>query len=171
MMVIQGNEFTIRTIRTDEMDAVLALYRQCEDFLALTPQPVASMAIVEADLALSRENGGDFCGIYDAAGTLMGIIDWVSKDYNGDPHAAFIQLLMIGQPYRGGLGALVVQAVEAEIWRDPDIEAIMAAVMVNNALAIRFWERHGYAIVGGPEDEPDGTTVWHFCKFVVREKG
>lgn len=147
---------------------VLEVYRQCEDFLALTSKPTASMEIVQEDLALSRQNGGVFCGIYDHAGTMKGILDVVLSGFEGEREAAFIELLMIGQPYRQyGLGSAVVQAVEAYIQHDTHVNIILAAVMVNNPAAIRFWERHGYKIIGEPEAEPDGTTVWKLKKPIV----
>ena len=75
---------------------------------------------------------------------------------------------MIGKSYRhNGLGAAVVKAVEMEIKRDKCVTAILAAVMVNNPMAIRFWEHQGYTIFAGPENEPDGTTVWKLKKPIV----
>jgi ribosomal protein S18 acetylase RimI-like enzyme len=166
-MFIQGKDFDIRPIRVDEKAAVLTVYQQCEDFLALTPLPTASMEIVEADLALSQENDGIFCGIYNPAGTMMGIVDVVIAGFEGDPGAAFIELMMIGHRYRSsGLGSAVVRAVEAEILRNPAIRTILIGVMVNNPAAMRFWERHGYRIISGPTLEDDGTTVWRLGKDV-----
>jgi len=164
-VIIQIDSFLIRPVRDDEIEAILDVYRQCEDFLALTPKPIASMEIVQEDLALSRQNNGVFCGIYDMAGKMMGIVDVVTKGFEGDRTAAFIELLMIGKPYRDtGLGSKVVEAVEAEIAHDPNVNTILLAVMVNNPVAIHFWERHGYKMSDGPLNEPDGTIVWRFKK-------
>jgi ribosomal protein S18 acetylase RimI-like enzyme len=166
-MFIQTDTFTLRPVRDDEKLAVLEVYRQCEDFLALTPKPIATMQMVEDDLAISRESGGVFCGIYNSAGVMMGILDVVLKGFEGDPRAAFIELLMIGKPYRDhGLGSEVVKAVEAEITKDNNIKAILSGVMVNNPDAVRFWQRHGYQIVAGPDLLADGTTVWSLKKTV-----
>ena len=162
-MIIQTDAFMIRPVREDEMATILEVYRQCEDFLSLTPKPVASMEVVREDLALSLQNNGIFCGIYDSAGKMMGIVDVVLKGFEGDLATAFIELLMIAQPYRStGLGSKVVKAIEVEIMRDTTINTILLAVMVNNPVAIHFWERHGYMKFGEPLDEPDGTTVWRF---------
>jgi len=167
-LIIRTDTFIIRPLRDDDLLPVLEVYRQCEDFLARTPKPTASMEIVQEDLALSRQNGGIFCGIYNHTGTMMGILDVVLSGFEGERGSAFIELLMIGQPYRQrGLGSAVVQALETYIQRDTHVNVILAAVMVNNPVAIRFWERHGYKIVGGPEAEPDGTTVWKLSKLVI----
>jgi ribosomal protein S18 acetylase RimI-like enzyme len=160
-MRIQTDRFTIRPVSEQDRAALLEVYRQCEDFLALGPNPRASLEMVDADLALSRSNGGVFCGIFDPQGTLIGVLDAVHAGYEG-PHA-FIELLMIAAPYRSsGLGAEVVRAFEATI--PPGVTAILAGVQVNNPGAIRFWERMGYQRVGEAELQPDGTTAYPLRK-------
>ncbi len=164
-MNLLGDRFSIRPIVAEDFPALLEAYRQCEDFLALGPQPHASAEMIRADLALSRAAGGLFCGIFDPAGAMLGVVDFVPAGYEGHPAHGFIELLMIAQPQRGrGLGARVLRAVEAEIGRPPQVTAILAGVQVNNPAAIRFWDRMGYKIVGGPELQPDGTTVWYLRK-------
>jgi ribosomal protein S18 acetylase RimI-like enzyme len=121
--------------------------------------------MVEADIAHSRSEGGIFCGICDGEGHMVGIIDFVPRLYGGDPSRAFLSLLMIAQQYRGyGLGAWAVRWVEGEIAKDGQVRSILCGVQTNNPAAIRFWERMGYQIVGGPELMPDQTTVFHLHK-------
>jgi ribosomal protein S18 acetylase RimI-like enzyme len=168
-MIFLGERFSIRPIQNDELDVVLGVYRQCEDFLALTPQPKASMSMVEADLEISRQSGGAFCGIYAPDGNMIGVLDVVISGFDGNPHHAFIELLMIGQPYRGkGLGTAIVKALEGEIARDARVTHILSGVMVNNPAAVRFWQTNGYGIVGDSELMADGTTVWHLQKDLRR---
>jgi hypothetical protein len=38
---------------------------------------------------------------------------------------------------------------------------------VNNPLAVQFWQRMGYRIVGGPTLMPDQTTVFDLRKDLV----
>jgi ribosomal protein S18 acetylase RimI-like enzyme len=160
------NRFHIRPITPDALDAVLAVYRQCEDFLALGPAPVASLEMVLQDLEISRCEGGVFCGIYDAtAGQMLGVVDYVLRNFEGNPHHAFLSLLMIAAPYRGrGVGQAVVTMVEREIRKDAQVTAILAGVQVNNPQAVRFWQKHGYRIVSGPTLMPDQTTVFGLRK-------
>ena len=61
---------TIRPVGKDEVGAVLKVYQQCEDFLALGPVPTASRDTVVEDIERSRESGGVFCGIYTADGEI-----------------------------------------------------------------------------------------------------
>lgn len=157
--------FEIRPVLRDDLDAVLDVYRQCEDFLALGPVPTASMDMVRDDIAHSQHEGGLFCGIYATGETLIGIVDYVPAGFEGDPHTAFLSLLMIAARYRNqGIGRAVVEAVEREIRKNSQITAIRSGVQVNNPQAVRFWQRNGYQIVSGPERLPDQTTVFGLQK-------
>jgi ribosomal protein S18 acetylase RimI-like enzyme len=149
----------------DDLDAVLDVYRQCEDFLALGPVPTASMEMVLKDLETSRAEGGVFCGIYTAGGKMIGIIDYVPSNFKGEPHTAFLELLMIAASFRKqGIGKAVVEAIENEIRKDARVSTILSGVQVNNPQAIRFWQRNGYRIVSGPELFPDQTTAFGLRK-------
>ena len=157
--------FEIRPISQEDLEAILEVYRQCEDFLALGPVPTASMEMVLKDLEISKEEGGIFCGIFVQDGKMAGIIDYVPENYEGDPKRAYLALLMIGAPYRSqGLGQAVVEAFEDEIRKDARITTIMSGVQVNNPQAIKFWQRQGYRIVSGPILHPDQTTAFDLRK-------
>ena len=165
MSEVQGRSLEIRPVTHDDLGAVLDVYRQCEDFLALGPEPVASMEMVLRDVETSQREGGLFCGIFAADGSMVGVIDYVSGNFEGDPHLAFLSLLMIAAPYRSrGIGQAVVALVEAEIERNPQVTTIESGVQVNNPQAVRFWQRNGYRIVGGPELQADGTTAFRLRK-------
>ena len=167
--MISNGHLDIRPIAEDELGSVLAIYRQCEDFLALGPDPSASVEMIRDDLRHSRVEGGTFCSIYDATGTMLGVVDFVAAGFEDDPRQAFISLIMIAAPYRrSGIGGEVVSMIEAEIVKSARIQTICSAVQANNPAAIRFWQRHGYRIVGGPELQPDGTTVLRLRKSVRR---
>jgi ribosomal protein S18 acetylase RimI-like enzyme len=157
-------------VKPQDLDAILEVYRQCEDFLALGPVPYASLAMVETDLATSRDNNGVFCGIYTPEGEMAGIVDYIPSGFEDQRNQAFLELLMIAAPWRShGIGDAVVRQVEALICQDPQITAILSGVQVNNPGAIRFWLRQGYTIVSGPQDFPDGTTAFRLYKGVKSE--
>ena len=150
--------FTICPIGEEALPAALEVYRQCEDFLALGPVAQASEAMVRADLALSRESGGEFHGIFDASsGAMVGVLDFIPATADDAP---YIALLMIAAPYRGqGLGRAVLAALTAALRARGPLAAIEASVQVNNPLALRFWEREGFAAISAPELQADGTTA------------
>jgi ribosomal protein S18 acetylase RimI-like enzyme len=170
-LVTRDNRLYIRPITRDELEAVLDVYRQCEDFLALGPVPTASMEMVLQDIEISRREGGIFCGIYDATdGKMIGVVDYVPGNFEGDPHQAFLSLLMIAAPFRQqGVGKAVVEAIEDEIKTDAQVTAILAGVQVNNPQAARFWQKRGYRIVSGPTLMPDQTTVFGLRKDIDRQ--
>ncbi len=166
----RDNRFYIRPIIPDELDAILDVYRQCEDFLALGPVPMASMAMVLQDIEISRREGGVFCGIYDAVdGRMIGVVDYVPFGFEGDPHLAHLSLLMIAAPFRQrGVGQVVVEAIEQEIMKDVQVTTILSGVQVNNPQAVQFWQKRGYRIVSGPTLMPDQTTVFGLRKDFAR---
>ena len=175
IMAISECSVKIRPLAPGELDAVLDVYHQCEDFLALGPVPTASMEMVLKDVEISKEEGGLFCGIYTVHEKMIGIVDFVPKGFHGDPHAAFLSLLMIAAPFRQrGIGKAVVEAIEQEIKKDPQITVILSGVQVNNPRAVQFWQSNGYRIVSGPELMPDQTTVFGLRKEIrilsTREK-
>jgi len=166
MYSTHDKRFHIRPIIPDELDAVLDVYRQCEDFLALGPVPAASMAMVLQDIEISQQEGGVFCGIYHAAdGKMIGVVGYVPCGFEGDPHLAHLSLLMIAAPFRQrGVGQVVVEAIEQEIAKDAQVTAILSGIQVNNPPAIQFWQKRGYRIVSGPTLMPDQTTVFGLRK-------
>ena len=162
---IRGRLCDVRPVTQVDKDAILAVYRECEDFLALGPQPKATMAMVLGDMGMSRKQGASFCGIHDAGGRMIGIVDFARGGFEGKPDIAYISLLMLASGRRGrGIGAEVVGLIEREIRKDPRVAMIRSAVQANNPGAQRFWLKHGSRIIGGPELQPDGTTVFHLQK-------
>jgi len=156
--------FSLRGVDESSMTGILEVYRQCEDFLSLCPDPRASTRMIREDLRLSRETGGLFYGIY-VAEQIVGVVDFVPRGYEDAPGHAHISLLMISKPWRStGLGHAVLRVVEEEIFADPMITAILTNVQINNLDAIGFWVRKEYRIISGPTLMPDTTTVYTLQK-------
>jgi len=158
----------IRPIAQDDLGAVLDVYKQCEDFLALGPVPTASMDMVLKDIELSKAEGGIFCGIFTAGGRMIGVIDYVPRDYRGQPDTAFLALLMIALPFRKqGIGRAVVEAFENEVRKDPKVSTIFSGLQVNNPQAVQFWQRNGYRIVSEPKLYPDQSIAVDLQKDLI----
>jgi GNAT superfamily N-acetyltransferase len=156
----------IRPITAGDLPAVLEVYRLCEDFLVLGPDPTASMEMIAADRAVSAAQNGEYCGLFAQDGSLMGIFDFVRAGFNGQSNCAFIELLMIAAPARGqGVGAQAVAWLENELQR-AGIRSLEAAVQVNNPDAIRFWQNQGFMLFGLPEPQPDGTVTYPLEKIL-----
>lgn len=157
--------FEIKSITVNDLEEVLEVYRQCEDFLALGSEPKASMKLVLHDMEESRKEKGDFCGIYALSGKLVGVIDYISSNFNGVANVAFISLLMIGSPWRNrGIGMQILRLVEDKIRKIDLVDEIQTAVQLNNPAALRFWQRNGYRVFGNPVLRPDQTVVTYLRK-------
>lgn len=167
-MIIQGKDFTIRSVDQTDIDAILEVYRQCEDFLALGPVPHASRQMILDDFKISEEEGGTFCGIF-VEGEMVGVVDFVLNNFDGNPGDAYLLLLMIAKSHRRKrIGQEVVKAVENEILKNSSITSILSGVQTNNEAAIAFWKGMGYKIVGGPQLMPDTTIVFELKKEILR---
>jgi ribosomal protein S18 acetylase RimI-like enzyme len=135
----------INPVTQDNLDEVLEVYQQCEDFLALGPVATASIEMVLKDLEISKNQGGIFCGIRTPDGKMIGVVDYVPNGYQENPQAAYLSLLMIASSYRNhGIGNAVVNAIEDEIKKDALATVIFSGVQINNPEAMRFWQRKGY---------------------------
>ena len=166
----RNGTLVVHPVSQYELDTVLRVYEQCEDFLALGPVTKASLEMVTDDIELSKSEGGFFCGIYTEVGKMIGVIDYVPSHYKGNPCHAYLELLMIAAPYRGqGIGKVVVDAVENEIKKDTRVSAILAGVQVNNPQAMRFWQRNGYRIVSEPKLYPDQIMAVDLWKDLLTE--
>jgi RimJ/RimL family protein N-acetyltransferase len=165
VILTRGKSCEIRPVGSDSREMVLGVYRACENFLALGPQPNADMAMVLKDLEWSQQHGGLFCGIHDATGRMIGVVDFVPSGFEGQPQVAFFSLIMVvPSARRRGVGTEAVGLIERELRRDPLVAMIRSAVQVNNPEAQWFWLKRGYKIVGGPEARLDGTTVLNLHK-------
>jgi RimJ/RimL family protein N-acetyltransferase len=168
VILIKSRLLTLRTVTPNDTEAILGVYRACEDFLALGPEPKASLEMVQKDLEISRQEGGCFCGIFNAGGQLAGVVDFIPSGFEGKADTAFLSLLMIALQYRNqGIGIETVRLVEREIQKDTTITEIRSGVQVDNPQAIQFWQQNGYRIVSGPELLPDTTIVYRLSKKLV----
>ena len=173
-ITLGGRRYSIRQLNEEDLDAILNVYKLCEDFLALGPDASASRSMVLADLEHSRQQGGIFCGIFEGLpglpGTenLVGVLDFIACPTCPTQEKAFLELLMIAAPYRGlGLGAKVVHWLETKLRLDAGIRVIGSAVQVNNPSAIHFWHQMGYRITSGPTTQKDQTVTYALEKELV----
>jgi len=164
-------EFVIKNLETSDTTAILEVYQACEDFLALGPQPRASIDMVKKDMEETQDLGGVFTGIFipndpsstqkKKRGRLAGVLSYIPAGFEGNPDVAFLWLLMIAAPFRHlGLGSAVVGWLETHLRQSGKVTRIQSGVQVNNPQAIRFWLRQGYQIIGPAQLMPDTTTAF-----------
>jgi ribosomal protein S18 acetylase RimI-like enzyme len=158
-------ELSIRPFREDDIPSILEVYRQNEDFLSLGPVPTASLEMVRKDIAQSLEEKGLFCVISHKQGDIIGVMDFAP--HRGDPGTSYLALLMIAAPFRRmGYGESILSAFEKYLIKTYKSKVLKAGVMINNPLAIKFWQRMGFIISSTPEPLPDKTTVYRMSKII-----
>lgn len=107
-------------VRESHLPELVALYQRCADFIRLGTEKEIDAAMVQADLEISRCEGGRFLGIFSPDGRLIGVLDVAYNGYEGADDLAFIILLMIDPDWRGrGVGAEVVRLAEDEVRARP----------------------------------------------------
>jgi ribosomal protein S18 acetylase RimI-like enzyme len=153
----------IRPISEDDLVSTLEVYKQVENFLSLGPIPTASMKMVIADIAHSREEKGIYCGIWNHSGNQIGILDFSI----GTGKDATLSLLMISKQYQNqGNGRRIVQNLESYLKEKYGVEAIHSGVQVNNEGGITFWKKMGFIISNRPRNMGDGTVAYEMTKSI-----
>ena len=161
---LAAERLVIKTL-TDEA-AILAVYEQCADYLALqTPEP-PSGAMVQSDVATTAKLGGVFAGIYRRdSNELIGVISFVPQNFRGQRDYAFVLNLMIGAVHRRqGYGTEAYQAVEDFIWRDSEVKRIGALLLPQHEPSYAFAEKQGFERAGGPFKNKRGYGLWAFSR-------
>lgn len=153
--------FTLRPIdpqKPEDLNQMLEVYHQCEDFLALGPVAYASLDMVLADLDIAKQSGSTFYGIFLNQDTMAGILDFLPGGYQGDPGQAYIVLIMIARNYRKiGLGKHLLDALETSL-RGRAAHTLVAHVQINNPISLAFFQSRGFVITTAPQLQADGTT-------------
>ena len=163
MVLFRAGELTITPIDSDNLPALLEVYRHCEDFFALGPVPVASVQMIEADIGYSRDHNGQYCAIRDAQDRIIGVLYFIAKSER--PHTSSLPLLMIAAPWRGkGYGRAVMHALEAYLKENFGAVQMISWAQTNNREAIQFWRGVGYHLSPEPRSQPDGTATYQMTK-------
>jgi RimJ/RimL family protein N-acetyltransferase len=158
-------QLMLRPVGEPDLDALLAVYRDCEDFIALGSAAAASEEMIRGDLESSAREGGTVCGVFAPEGEMIGVADFVPGNFRGQPEKAYLALLMLKKNRRGkGNGAQALALIETAIRKDPQVRVLRLGVLTNNPRAIRFWRNHGFETVSGPETLADGKTVYRMEK-------
>ncbi len=151
----QGLVYDLRPLTEVDMVAALRLYQQPEACLTFERLPPVDMDNVEVDIEVSQEDGRHYYGIFHPTGALVGLVDYLPADNQDDPGDASIYLLFISPPDRTeGLGEAVVQAVELELRREPQLNKILVGVQSKNSYALNFWKANGYQLTSGVDILP-----------------
>lgn len=140
--------------RIDQLCFEPAIAYSLEDMQAYLAQPGTFALVAEP------ESGGDA-----AAGFI--IAQAVARRRSSSPLGYVITIDVLQAARRSGLGSILLAASEERLVRD-GCQKVALEVAVNNAAALDFYQRHGYAIVAThPGYYSNGLDAYKMEKKVV----
>jgi len=165
-MRLETERLSVAAVDEAEAEAVLRVYEQCADVLALqTPEP-PSIEMVRSDMRATAQLQGVLAGIARRdSDELIGVIGFVPRNFRGQRDYAFVSLLMIGAAHRRqGFGTEAYRAVEEAIFRDPEVKRIGALLLPQHEPSYAFAAKLGFERAGGPFKNKRGYGLWAFSK-------
>jgi RimJ/RimL family protein N-acetyltransferase len=120
---------------------------------------------VQADMhGTFNQPDGAVWRLADQTGALVGVAKTALLP---SPGTAWIDLLVIGRAFQGrGYGSEAASLLETHLFSCAGIRQIALAVLVQNAPAIAFWEKRGYAR-GVRYLDNEGDDVYAYLLFRV----
>jgi len=143
-MELCGEHVVLTSTTSEEAFVLLPAFNGDERFNQWSGHASAlTLAQVHADmLATLNQPGGVVWRLADRTGVLVGVAKTAllpSLD------TAWIDLLIIRRAFQGrGYGSEAATLLETHLFSSPEIRQIALAVMIQNTLAIAFWEKRGY---------------------------
>ena len=145
------------------INAILEVYIESEDFLSLGPKNKASIEMVNSDINYSKSHGYKYYEIKIENETI-GICDFCISGFEDIEENGYINLIMIKENKRNmGYGKLILGNIEKEI-AHCKTNKIIAFVQTNNMKAIKFWENNGYQKTSNEILNEDMTIVYRMEK-------
>src|SRR3972149_1894368 len=130
-MQLETQRLLIRILIDADAAAVLKVYEQSQDFVGWEPPGPPSIERVRADIQSAQERGSLFVGLFDqGSGELIGVADFVAKDFRGQADYAWLTALVIRDTdRRKGYGREAYRAIEQFIFDDPAVKRIGHALI------------------------------------------
>ncbi len=142
-------QFTLRDFSPDDFDRLHAIDQECfPPGIAYSRRELSFYMKLRGAFTLVAE-AGTWAKKPDIAGFIV-----AQKHQRRMGHVVTIDVLA---PYRRhGLGSLLMNEVESRL-REAGCDAMFLETAVDNAAALKFYERHGYVVVKElPEYYPNG---------------
>ncbi len=165
-MQLETQRLLIQTLLEADAAAVLKVYEQSQDFFELQTTEPPSIERVRADIQLAQPRGSLFVGLFDrASGELIGVADFVPKNFRGQADYAWLTALVIrGPDRRKGYGREAYRAIEQSIFDDPAVKRIGHALIPQYAAGLAFAEKMDFERAGGPFKNKRGYGLYSFVK-------
>ena len=166
MEQIETLRLLIKTLSDADAEKILPIYLNSADYLDTQTPDEPSMEMVRSDLALAAENNSVTCGIFrQDIGEPIGVISFVPQSFRGQRDYAWLSLLMIQENDRlEGYGTEAYQAVEDQIFSDPEVKHIGTLLIPQFDASLRFAEKLGFEQAGGPFKNKRGYGLYSYVK-------
>lgn len=160
-MELRGEHLMLAPASSNDAEALLPAFNGDDQFnLWCGYDPGMTLAEVQADI-METENlpTGVVWRISDHAGTLVGVAETA---FLPSPQSGWIGLLIIRHEFQGrGYGPEAAKLLEDHLFSYAGVREVGLAVLVQNAPALRFWEKRGY-IRGLRCIDNDGHDVYQY---------
>jgi RimJ/RimL family protein N-acetyltransferase len=165
-MNLETDRLVIKSLIESDTPAVLKVYQGSKDFFDLQTTEEPSSELIRSELAQAEKQGREFAGILRrASNDLIGVISFVSKNFQGQADYAWISLLLIRiSDRRQGFGREAYQAIEQFIFSDPTVQRIGHALLPQFDPSLKFAEALGFERAGGPFKNKRGFGLYSFVK-------
>jgi RimJ/RimL family protein N-acetyltransferase len=165
-MLLKTERLFIKSLSQADADNVLKVYADSKDFFELQTAEELSSELIRSVLAATQKQGGEFAGIFSrASNELIGVISFVSKNFQGQADYAWISLMLIrGSDRRQGFGREAYYAIEQFIFTDPTVQRIGHALLPQFDPSLKFAEALGFERAGGPFKNKRGFGLYSFVK-------
>ena len=165
-MQFETQRLLIRILIEADAAAVLKVYEQSQDFFELQTTEPPSIERVCADIQSAQQRGSLFAGLFDqGTGELIGVADFVPKNFRGQADYAWLTALVIrDSDRRKGYGREAYRAIEQFIFDEPAVKRNGHALIPQYAAGLAFAEKMGFERAGGPFKNKRGFGLYSFVK-------
>ncbi len=163
---LETERLIIRALGEADAETILPIYLNSADYLDTQTPDEPSLALVREDLQLAAQQGSVTCGIFRRdTQQPIGVISCVPHSFRGQRDYAWLSLLMIQENDRlEGYGTEAYQAVENQIFGDPEVKRIGTLLIPQFDASLRFAEKMGFERAGGPFRNKRGYGLYAFVK-------
>ena len=166
MKPIETERLIIKVLGDADAETVVPVYLDAADYLDTQTPDEPSIEMVRDDLQFAAQQGSVTCGVFRRdTGQPIGVISFVPHSFRGQRDYAWLSLLMIQESDRlEGYGTEAYQAVEDNLFSDPEVKRIGALLIPQFDASLRFAEKMGFERVGGPFKNRRGYGLYSFVK-------
>lgn len=166
MKQIETERLIIKALSDVDAETILPVYLNSADYLDTQTSELPSREMVREDLQLAAQQGSITCGIFQRdTQDPVGVISFVPHSFRGQRDYAWLSLLMIQENDRlEGYGTEAYQAVENQVFSDPEVKRIGTLLIPQFDASLRFAEKMGFERAGGPFKNKRGYGLYAFVK-------